>query len=314
MKFLIKHKKRLLINFLGISVGAVFFGMGLAWFLVPYKVAPGGLAGLSQIFYHFFGIPSGAFMLVLNIPLFLIGLKVIGKQFGIGTLYGIFASSFFTDLLSMRNLAKFDFMQDILLKYNTGKPIADWAMTDSTLLAALAGSILLGSGIGLIFRFRGSTGGTDIPAAIIKKYFNTSMTISYLVIEFGIILLIGIVFEEPNLIIWGFATLFLASKVCDLVMEGLPYIKSVYIISDKHEEIKQQIFTRMDRGVTLIHGEGGYQGKPKKIILCTINRRQVGTLREIVKDLDEDAFVILNDISDVMGYGFKSRHVDMSDK
>lgn len=307
-------KKKIARSIVGISIGAVLYGMGYAWFLIPFKIAPGGLGGISQIFYHFFNIPAGLFMLVLNIPLFILGVKVIGKQFGIGTLYGIVSGAFFTDFLSIHNLYKIEFLKNILEKYNHGKPIADWAMTDNSLLAAIAGSTLLGAGIGLIFKFRGSTGGTDIPVAILKKYFNTSMTTGYLIIETGIVFVVGIIFKDPNLIIWGFFTIFVTSKICDLVLEGLPYVKGVYIISTKPDEIKQEIFNELERGVTVFHGEGGYEGEPKKILLCAINQRQISSMRDIVKKIDPEAFVIMHDINDVLGYGFKSRHIDMSDQ
>jgi uncharacterized membrane-anchored protein YitT (DUF2179 family) len=287
--------------------------MAFSWFLIPFKIAPGGLGGISQIFYHLFGIPAGISMFVMNIPLFILGVKLVGKQFGIGTLYGIAAGSVFTDLLSIKNVYHARLFTQILEQYNRGKPMSEWAMTDNTLLAAIAGSILLGAGLGIIFKFRGSTGGSDIPAAIIKKYFNTSMTVSYLMIETGIIFLVGIVFRQPNLIIWGFFTMFITSRTCDIVLEGLPYIKGVYIISDKPDEIKAEILSTLDRGVTVLYGEGGYDGEKKNVLLTAISIRQTSALRDIVKSIDPAAFVILHDISDVMGYGFKSRHVEMGD-
>ncbi|MBU4483911.1 YitT family protein [bacterium] len=306
-------KKHLIRNAIGIAIGSILYGMGYSWFLIPYKISPGGVGGLSQIFFHIFGLPAGVCMLVMNIPLFIIGVKVIGRQFGIGTFFGMLMGSIFTDILSVKNLYNWGFLTNILEQYNAGKPIAAWAMTDNVLLAAIAGAILMGSGIGIIFRFRGSTGGTDIPAAIIKKYFNTSMTMAYLMIETGIIFTIGIVFKDPNLIIWGFFTLFIASRMCDLAAEGLPYVKGAFIISNKSDEIKQKILDGLERGVTILHGEGGYKGEKKNILLCAINRRQVYSLRDIVQEIDPQAFVILYDINDVMGYRFKTRQLQMGD-
>ena len=139
------------------------------------------------------------------------------------------------------------------------------------------------------------------------------MTMGYLLIETGIIFTIGIVFKNPNLIIWGLFGLFLSSRVCDMTMEGLPDIKGVYIVSEKPDEIKQDIFDKLDRGVTIFFGEGGYRGDKKKIIMCVISRRQMSTLRDAVRRIDPGAFMILTDISDVMGYGFKSKHVELGD-
>lgn len=308
-----KKHKILIRNIIGIVLGSIIYGIAYAWFLIPYKIAPGGVGGLSQIFYHMLGFPAGISMLIMNIPLFVIGVKLVGRQFGIGTLVGIIMGSVFTDILSIQNIYKAGILTDILEKYNQGRPMHEWAMTDNVLLAAIAGSILLGASLGIIFRSRGSTGGTDIPVAIMKKYFNTSMTTGYLVVETGIILLIGIVFKNPNLLIWGFFTLFITSRVCDLAAEGLPYVKGAFIISDKSDEIKYEIMDRLERGVTVFYGEGGYRGEKKKILMCAVNRRQVAMLRDIVKEIDPNAFLILNDVSDVMGYRFKSRQLEMGD-
>lgn len=298
----------------GITIGSLIVGIAFSWFLIPYKIAPGGLGGISQIGYHIFGIPAGLTMFVLNIPLFIMGVKLIGRQFGFGTLYGIAATSFFTDLFSVKHIYNVGLFREILSKYNEGKAVAEWAMTDNTLLAAIAGSVLLGVGLGIVFRFRGSTGGTDVPAAVMKKYLNTSMTVSYLVIETGIIFIVGIVFREPNLIIWGLFTLFVTSRMVDLVIEGMPYVKGVHIISDKSDEIQRQIIEQLDRGVTVLYGEGGYYGEKKRVLFTAINQRQVTALRDLIKDIDRDAFVIQHDVSDVMGTGFKSRHLDLGDK
>lgn len=308
------YKRHLLKNMIGITLGAIIYGMGFAWFLIPFKIAPGGVGGISQIFYHFFNVPAGVSMLVMNIPLFILGVTMVGKQFGIGTFYGFVMGSVFTDLFAIKNIYKLNIMRDILEKYNTGKPLHEWAMTDSTLLAAIAGSIFLGAGIGIIFRFKGSTGGTDIPVTILKKYYNISISSGYLIIETGVIFLIGIIFRNPNLIIWGFFTLYLTSKMTEVAAEGLPYTKGVYIISDKSEEIRDVIMERLDRGVTVFYGEGGYSRQQKRILFCVINYRQTTIMRDWVRRIDPDAFLILSEVSDVMGYGFKSRHLSMGDQ
>jgi len=307
------YKRHILRNTIGITLGAVIYGIAYAWFLIPFKIAPGGVGGLSQIFYHIFNIPAGVSMLAMNIPLFIMGVLLVGKQFGVGTLYGFAIGSVFTDLFSVKNVYNVGLFHDILEKYNMGKPIQEWAFTDNVLLAAIAGSILLGAAIGVIFRFKGSTGGTDIPVAVLKKYYNTLMTTGYLIIDTGIIFIIGIVFENPNLIIWGLFTLFIASRACDLAAEGMPYTKGVYIVSEKSAEIKKMLLDHLERGVTVFYGEGGYSEERKDILFCVINRRQVNILRDWVRRIDPDAFMTLTEISDVMGDGFKSRHLDMGD-
>jgi len=302
---------RIVKNAAGMTVGAAIFGIAYAWFLIPYKIAPGGVGGISQIFYHLFNFPAGITMIVLNIPLFIFGISLIGRKFGLSSLYGMLAGSFFTDLFSVHRLYKHGFLVDILTRYNAGKSKAEWAMTDNVLLAAVAGSILIGIGLGIIFRFRGSTGGTDIPVMVFKKYFNLPITAGYLIIETGIIVTIGVVFRDPNLIIWGFFNLLISSTVCDIAAEGLPDVKAAMIVSKAEDRIRSRIIDELDRGVTILHGEGGYHLTPKRILYVAISRRQIAELRDIVREEDPKAFVILNDVHDVMGYGFRTRALQL---
>lgn len=294
-------------NIIGITCGAVIYAVAYSWFLIPYKIAPGGVAGLSQIAFHIFGFPAGITMIVLNIPLFIIAFLLIGRKFGLNSLYGMFVGSALVDVFSVERIYRLGFFTKILERYNIGKPASDWAMTDNILLASIAGSILLGVGLGIIFKYRGSTGGTDIPVMLLKKYLGKPITAAYLMIETVIIVTIGIVFTDPNLIIWGFFNLLIASLVCDITAEGLPDTKAAFIISDNHDPIRKRIMEEMGRGVTLLDGEGGYELKPKKIVYTAITRQQISELRDIVREEDPRAFVILNDVHDVMGSGFRTR-------
>ncbi len=303
-----RHKyARHIKNVIGITFGAAIYGIAYSWFLIPYKIAPGGVGGLSQIFFHLFGFPAGATMIVLNIPLFVIAFALIGRKFGLNSLYGMLVGSLFVDLVSVERIYRYGFFTDILNRYNAGKAPADWAMTDNILLASIAGSILLGAGLGIIFRCRGSTGGTDIPVMLLKKYLGKPITAAYLMIETAIIVTIGAVFKDPNLIIWGFFNLLIASLVCDITAEGLPDTKAAFIISENHEPIRQRIVEDMGRGVTILHGEGGFDLKPRKFLYVAVSRQQISELRDIVRDCDPKAFVILNDVHDVMGSGFRTR-------
>jgi len=167
-------------------------------------------------------------------------------------------------------------------------------------------------GLGIIFRFRGSTGGTDIPVALIKQKTGLSIGTGYWIVETFIILTVGLVFRDLKLIIWGYVNLFISARITDLASEGLPYIKGAYVISDKADEIKEQIYDQIQRGVTFFHAQGGYTGKEQRVLFCVLNRRQVANLRDIVQDIDPKAFMILTDVMDVMGYGFKSRNIDLT--
>ena len=299
----------------GIIFASIFFAMGYSWFLLPYNMAPGGVGGLSQILYYFIGIPNGVSMILINIPLFIISFIFIGKSFGSKSLYGMVVSSVMTDLLSFPALHKLGIIAD-LKPYThilNGRRIYAMLGPEDILLSAIAGSVLLGIGLGLIFRFRGSTGGTDIPVALIKQKANLSIGTGYYIVETGIILLVAIIFKSPKLLIWGYVNLFITVKITDLVSEGLPYIKGAYIISDATEDIRNDIFTKLERGVTYLNGVSGYHQRDIKILFVVLNRRQVPLLTDIVKDADPDAFMIIMDVYDVLGYGFNSRSLNLSE-
>jgi len=300
---------------LGITAGAILFAIGYSWFLIPYKIVPGGVGGIGQILYFLFNIPVGVSMIIINIPLFAISLKIFGKRFGIRSFFGMLMTSILTDVLSLQKLASYGFIQD-LDKYKMlteeGK-IMYTLLPNDIYLSAITGSVLLGIGLGIIFRFRGSTGGTDIPVGILKRKLGITMGMGYWIVESLIIITVGLVFKDPKLIIWGYINLFITAKLTDIASEGLSYIRGVYIISEHNDDIKQQIYMHINRGVTYIKGQGGYSGKDMNILFCAMNRRQVAFLRDIVKDIDPTAFVILTDVYDIMGYGFHSRNIDLAD-
>ncbi|MCF7793149.1 MAG: YitT family protein [Candidatus Cloacimonetes bacterium] len=307
--------KRNIIQHLGIIAGSIFFAMGYSWFLVPYKIAPGGIGGLGQILYHFFHIPIGVSMIMFNVPLFILSFIFLVKRFGVRSLFGMFTTSILTDLLSFETMHKIGIIKDLTPFTFTAKGSTFYAMLSPSdiYLSAIAGAALLGFGLGIIFRFKGSTGGTDIPVAFLKQKTGVSIGMGYWIVETLIILTIGIVFQDLKLIIWGYVNLFITSKITDLTSEGLPYVKGVYIISEKTEEIKEMIYDKINRGVTYLKAEGGYTGKPFNMLFCAMNRRQVAMVRDIVKDIDPKAFVLLTDVYDVMGYGFRSRNLDLQD-
>ncbi len=291
-------------DYLGIIIGSIIFGISYSWFLIPFKVSPGGIGGISQIVYNFLGIPAGTSMIIMNIPLFILGWIFLGKQFGLKSFLGMLLGSVFTDLLNPELLYKnFPVMRDYI---NTQY----WAFTDSILLASLAGSVLLGFSLGIIFKFRGSTGGTDIPVAIFKKYFGLSIGTGYWIIETLIIFSIGLVFTDLNLIIWGYLNLYITTQIVDITAEGIPYNKGAYIVSKQENDIRDRILDELDRGITVFHGEGGYSGKTQNVLFVVINRRQITSLRRLVKEEDPNAFMILVDVHDVMGEGFKTRILD----
>ncbi|HOQ80762.1 MAG TPA: DUF2179 domain-containing protein, partial [Candidatus Cloacimonadota bacterium] len=159
-----------------------------------------------------------------------------------------------------------------------------------------------------------STGGTDIPVALIQHKTGASIGKGYWIVESFIIFTVGFVFRDPKIIIFGYINLFISSKIADLTSEGLPYVKGVFIMSKKTELIKNLIIKEIARGVTIFKGKGGYSGEDQDILFCVLSRNQVSRLIDIVKMNDPSAFFILTDVSDVMGDGFKMRKLELGNK
>ena len=304
---------RSLNQYIGIVLGALIFAIAFSWFLIPYKIAPGGIGGLAQIFYHLWGFPVGVTIIILNIPLFIVSFILMGSRFGVRSIFGMFATSILIDVVNLKNLYNWGIISNLeAISHQVGsKTIYAMLAPKDIYLSAIAGSVLLGIGLGLIFRFRGSTGGTDIPVAVIKQKTGLSIGTSYWLIETIIIFAVGIIFKDLKLIIWGYINLFISTKLTDIASEGLPYVKGAYIISEFTDDIRAEIYKHINRGVTYIKAEGGYTGAKFDILFCVMNRRQIAILRDLVKDIDPGAFVILTDVNDVMGYGFKSRNLDL---
>lgn len=307
--------KREIINHLGIVFASVFFAIGYSWFLLPYNMAPGGVGGISQILHMLFGLPNGVGMIIINIPLFLVSFIFIGKSFGSKSIYGMLVSAAMTDLLSFPMLHKIGLVKDLAVHtYMVGDRVV-YAMLppEEIFLSAIAGSVMLGLGLGLIFRFRGSTGGTDIPVALIKQKANISIGTGYYIVETGIILAVSLFLHDPKLLIWGYINMFVTTKITDLASEGLPYVKGVYIISNNSDDIRGVIFDKLNRGVTILKGMSGFHQREINVLFCVLNRRQVPMLTDLVKEIDPDAFMVLTDVYDVLGYGFKSRNINLQD-
>jgi len=281
----------------GILFGSAIGGLGLSFFLIPFKVSPGGAAGISQIFYYLFNIPAGVMMLMINIPLFVTGVLIFGKMFGIKTLWGILSLSFFTDFFASSRFTGSLFLKDFIFRINAQSV----SFTDQVFLAVVAGGLLLGVGVGFVIKFNGSTGGSDIPALLLRKYFGLTVGTSYLLIDTFIIFGVGVIFKDPNLILWGFLSLYITTKGTDFIVEGMSYTKELFIISSKSDEIRDYIINQLDRGCTVLRGEGGYTGEEKNVIYLALHTRELPKVKGAVKKIDPLAFVVVNNAYEVMG-------------
>lgn len=274
--------KKLIKRLLGITIGSIIQALGIVLFLSPNKIAPGGFSGLSIIIYHLTGFPVGTMYFILNLPLFLIAGKKWGFNFIGLTLYGTIVSSFFIDFFS----------------------IYFSSLTSNPLLASIYGGVLVGIGVGIVFKNWGSTGGTDLLGQLIYSFTGLSFGTSMFILDTTIVLIAGIVFKALEYSLYGMLALFISSKVVDAVQEGFLSAKTVFLISDYVDKIKLRIMDELERGVTEINVRGAYTGVEKKALICVVHQREISKLKEIIHEEDPKAFVIIGDAREVIGEGF----------
>jgi len=273
-------------NALLILVGCAISGLAYALFLIPHHFVPGGVSGVAMIVNYFSALPVGALIIVLNIPVFLLGLKTMGKKYVLNSLAGMVISSVFIDLFNK------------VLKL----PPA----TDNPILASIYGGVMLGVGLGIVFRGRASTGGSDIIGMIISKYTGVSLGFGIMITDFVVISASGFAMHSLEAPLYGYIVLFLSSKAIDMILEGWNYSKLVIITSSRTDEIADYILHGLDRSGTALRSRSLYLNREGEIILTVIHRKQLADLRTSVRRIDPEAFVIINDTYDVLGKGFKS--------
>jgi len=284
-------------DYLLIILGSVVTGFALNIFLVPHKIAPGGIAGIATIIFYLSGemLPVGSFMLLLNIPLFISGIKFIGRKFIVRTLFG-------TILLS----AVVDFADPL-----TGWIIERLALErldagPDYLLYAIFGGSFMGLGLGLVFKSGATTGGTDLAAKIVHRLIpSLSVGKALLFIDGAVIIFAAVSFNSFLLALYSIIALYISSKVIDIILEGMNFAKVAYIITEHADEIADGIMKELDRGVTALHATGMYTRTDKRVLFCVLQRGQISELKSLVKRYDPSAFFILGDVTEVLGEGFK---------
>ncbi|MTI48643.1 YitT family protein [Sporosalibacterium faouarense] len=272
------------IDYLGITVGTVIMAIAINMFLDPNTIAPGGVTGLGIVIKKVTDglIPVDVTNLVINIPLFIGGVLILGKSFGAKTLYATLALSFAIRFI----------------------PTA--SATSDMLLASVFGGVLIGIGLGIVFKFGGTTGGTDLAGAILNKFSPGLTTATYMmIIDLCVVATSGIVGKNIETALYSVLALYILVKVIDIIQEGISYAKAFLIISNDPEEMGKTILDEIDRGVTVLKGQGMYTGEDRDVLLCVVNRAQVTKLKEVVNKIDNRAFVMVADIHEVLGEGFK---------
>jgi len=278
-----------------ITIGAFILAAGFVLFIDPHKIAPGGVYGIGIIVHYLTqgmfswapeGFPIGTVGLILNIPLTILGIKILGPRFGVKTVIGFLLSSIFIDMLHM------------ILGYAP--------LVDDMLLSSIFGGVLIGFGLGLIFKSKATSGGSDIIAMIFAKYTRLPLGQLMIYVDSTIVLLALLAFHDWKIPLYSWIVIYITGKVIDMTIEGVSYDKSLFIVSDKYEEIREKIINDLERGGTMINVTGMYRGHDKKMIFTNVNRREVHILKDFIQGIDPDAFITVIDANEILGNGFKS--------
>lgn len=283
------------VRYVAITLGCLCLAAGIALFLNPNNISTGGVAGIAIILNKFIPVSTGLLILILNVPLLIIGLIVFGKDFLFSTVYATVVLSLATDLITY-----------------LGTRFGIVPLTDDLFLAAIFGGILSALGIGTVFRFKGTTGGLDIVVMLIhKKYRYMGVGSIFLIADFLIAGVTAIVFRNLGVGLYSCVSVIVYSVLMDRVVYGGNGAKFIYIVSDCPEKIMARILSELNIGATYIEGVGAYTNKSKQIIMCVVKKHIYPNLRDVVRDEDPAAFMIVSAAQDVYGLGYRSHHEDL---
>lgn len=263
--------------------GAFFLSLGLNVFLVPQKLSTGGIGSIATVLKHVFNVPLSLTTVVLNGVLFVFGVKLLGKKALIKTIVGILALSLFLELTAF------------LPKYN-----------EDMLASSVLGGFFVGIGLGLVIRKGASTGGSDFLALMLYKYFpHISIAKIILVLDLVIVSFSALIFKSVTVGVYSIVSLFISSKIADEILLMGDRAKTLFILSDKNEQIAKGIMKNFSRGVTGIHAKGMYKNSDKTMLLSAVSPKEVPIIIDYIKKQDEKAFIIINDAHEIWGEGFK---------
>ena len=263
-----------------ILLGALIAGAAYPLFMTPNRIAPGGMTGIATILNHLFHWPVGTVSLILNLPLFLISYRAMGRIFAFRSLLATVFFTLFIDILPLQ------------------------PMTNDPLLGALYGGVMLGAGLGLIMRGGATTGGSDMIARMVHKRFQFISVGSFLfAIDFAVVISAGFLIGTTEAL-YALINIFLSAKVMDVVIIGFSANKACFVMSSRWKEISDRILRDMDRGVTLLTARGAYTGTERPTLLCVISRSEIMAFKRILREEDENAFVIIVEAHEAIGDGF----------
>ena len=275
------HREQVM-AWLQIVIGCVIGAAAYPTFLDPGKIAPGGLTGVAMIMKHLWGWDIGITSLLLNIPLFVIGYKAMGRVFAFRSLVATILFSLMIDFLPLQEI-----------------PV-------EPILGTLYGGILLGIGLGFILRGGATTGGTDMCARMVHKYLPFMSVGMFLFLIDCVVVIAAWIFIGSSEALYALICIFVSGKAVDMVMQGLSSNKACFVISDQWERVSQRLLTEMERGVTQLTAKGAYTGKDRPVVLCVLPPQEVARLKEIVRQEDEKAFMFITEAHEALGEGFSS--------
>jgi len=279
--------KRWFIAYSLITVGAFIMASGFVLFISPYKIVPGGVYGISIILHHLFGLPVGLTAICFDIPITIIGTRILGPRFGVKTVVGFTLTAIFVDTLTL---------------IWGEQPLVH----DNGLLSSIYGGVLVGLGLGLIFKAKATSGGSDVIAMIISRY-NKLPPGQMIILVDSVVVIVGLFsFMDWVIPLYSLLTIFITGRVMDVVMQGISYDKTLFIISEQHQLIRDKIINDINRGGTYIHGQGMFGGHEKTIIFTNVNRREMAILQEYIQQVDPTAFMTVINANEILGEGFRS--------
>jgi uncharacterized membrane-anchored protein YitT (DUF2179 family) len=280
-------------DYILITLGTLIQAVSLWIFFVPANLASGGVSGVAQLINHFTNWPIGLMVLIGNLPLFALGWRFLGgRRFALRTAVAIITYSFFTDTLL--KIPAFSYYTNILINDLKG----------DIFLNSLYGAIISGIGYGLVYRARGTSGGSDILARILNYWRGISMTQSYLIVDTAVILGAGFVFGWKAAL-YAMITLYVSGLVSETVLEGGETVRAAMIITSKPEAVSARIIEELVRGVTYLEGRGGYTGTSRPVLYCVVSRAEVATLKALVNEIDPEAFMVIGVAHEALGEGFR---------
>lgn len=267
-------------------LGGLVQALAMRLFLVPGELVSGGISGIAQIVNHYVNFPIGVMVLVGNIPLFILGWRYLGgRRFAARTAVSVAAFSFFTDLLVFF--------------------IPAAGMTHDNILNAIYGAVLLGIGLGLVYRGSGTSGGSDILGRILNHRFGISISMAYMITDTLVVLAGGFAFSWEKAL-YGLMVIYVSGLAAEAVAEGSGIFRTAIIITTKPDEVIREIMYTMERGVTILNGKGAYTGEDRPVLYCVITRSEVNQMKEVIKTIDPDAFMVIGAAHEALGEGFKS--------